>query len=88
MDSSSLPSPPPPLIAEDQVTLEGGLEGGREEGRGAPIVPYMGEKHLGRDYYSKRFRLLVQHMVEGGPPAAMLEEKEEVSGQGGGREGG
>ena len=38
----------------------------------------MGEKHLGRDYYSKRFRLLVQHMVEGGPPAAMLEEKEEV----------
>jgi len=47
----------------------------------------MGEKHLGRDYYSKRFRLLVQHMVEGGPPAAMLEEKEEVSGQGG-REGG
>jgi hypothetical protein len=52
-------------------------------------VPYMGEKHLGRDYYSKRFRLLVQHMVEGGPPAAMLEEKEEVRERGseGGREG-
>jgi len=33
---------------------------------------------MGRDYYSKRFRLLVQHMVEGGPPAAMLEENEEV----------
>lgn len=43
-----------------------------------PIVPYLGEKHMGRDYYSKRFRLLIQHMVEGGPPAAMLEENEEV----------
>ncbi|TFJ82406.1 hypothetical protein NSK_006315 [Nannochloropsis salina CCMP1776] len=48
-------------------------EGGRHGGHGAP---YSGEKHLGRDYYSKRFRLLVQYMVEGGPPTAMREEME------------
>jgi hypothetical protein len=50
-------------------------EGGRHGGHGAP---YSGEKHLGRDYYSKRFRLLVQYMVEGGPPTAMREEMETV----------
>ncbi len=37
---------------------------------------------MGRDYYSKRFRLVIQHMVEGGPPAAMLEENEEVRREG------
>ncbi|KAM3569315.1 hypothetical protein VYU27_008589 [Nannochloropsis oceanica] len=77
---TQLPSPPPvsAMGVEGRIALEGGPEDGREDGRGGlPIVPYMGEKHMGRDYYSKRFRLLVQHMVEGGPPAAMLEENEE-----------
>ncbi len=35
---------------------------------GAVRTPYVGERHLGREFYSKRFRLLTTYLVESGPP--------------------
>lgn len=33
-----------------------------------PPRKYEGERHLGRDFYSKRLRLLLNQLVESGPP--------------------
>jgi hypothetical protein len=39
-------------------------------------APYMGKRSMDRDYYSKRMRLLIQYMVEQGPPAEVKETAE------------
>jgi len=39
----------------------------------------VGERHLGREFYSKRFRLLTTYLVESGPPLnepALLHDQE------------
>jgi hypothetical protein len=51
------------------------------EAAAPPVAPsgYNGERNLGRDFYNKRFRLLLNHVVESGPPLtepALLHDQE------------
>lgn len=51
------------------------------EAAAPPVAPsgYTGERNLGRDFYNKRFRLLLNHVVESGPPLtepALLHDQE------------
>ena len=67
------------------AAAEAGAAGGEAESAApAPASAvwsstYTGERHLGRDFYSKRFRLLLNHVVESGPPLtepALLHDQE------------
>lgn len=56
-------------------------EASEQQPAAAPIAPsgYRGERNLGRDFYNKRFRLLLNHVVESGPPLtepALLHDQE------------
>lgn len=68
-DEAAAAAPAPSESSSSAAAGEAGEAG--EEGAASRLgarVPYEGERHLGRDFYSKRFRLLLNHVVESGPP--------------------